>query len=91
MEYIIYLEKDLESYKDLTKNQLLELYRENDDEKARIVLAKRNHNLKGDIYYVNGFIANAKNHKAMFPDSTATTIEDMAKEYIASIETNKED
>ena len=46
--------------------------------------------LTGDVYVVNNIhIASLASHKAQFPDSTATTIEEAEAEYVAYMKESK--
>ena len=47
MEY--FYEEELKKYEGYTNEELKRLWKENDDENARIVLAKRNHSIKLDM------------------------------------------
>lgn len=87
MQY--FYEINLKSYETFSNQELLSQWRDNDDENARVVLAKRNHNLKGDVFLHKGFICNLKNHLEQNEDSTATTIEEAGAEFLANLEKEK--
>lgn len=84
MEY--FYENDLLQYEGYTNEELKRLWKENNDEKARIVLAKRNHSIKGDVFIHEGFIINLKTYLEQNPTSTATTIEEAGAEYLVMLE-----
>jgi hypothetical protein len=88
MQY--FYEKDLTSYKTLTNEQLLDLWKNYEDENARVALAKRNHNIKGDVFMHNGYITNLKTYLEQNENSVATTIEEAGAEYLAFLEAQEQ-
>lgn len=84
MQY--FYEKNLTSYESYTNEELIALWRNKGDEKARVVASKRLMYLTGDVFFHNGYIINLKKYLEQNPNSTATTIEEAGAEYIALIE-----
>ena len=86
---MIYKETDLTNYSHETEAELVNRMLSG-DEKARMALAKRKHMLAGDIYLIDGLLANLKQHKIEFPESTAQTIEEAYQEKLEKIREEKE-
>lgn len=84
MQY--FYDSTLTSYANYTNEQLLNLWRDHEDENARIALAKRNHNIKGDVFIHQGYITNLKSYLEQNPNSVATTIEEAGQEFLAILE-----
>ena len=79
----IFYEEDLKNYESYTNEQLLFLWQSERDERARIVLSKRNqHNMTGDVFIYKGNIYNLERYKALNAESTVTNIVDAEAEFI---------
>jgi hypothetical protein len=89
MNYETYTEAQLETEE---SDEILINKMRKGNELARMQLAYRKHMLYGDIYIIhpNELVADAKGHKLACPDSTATTIEEMAQERITQLQAEQE-
>ncbi|MBO5711904.1 MAG: hypothetical protein J6R47_03610 [Acholeplasmatales bacterium] len=88
MDY--FYEEELENYEHFTNEELLALWKNQQDQKARVVLAKRNHNIKGDFFVHQGYIINLEAFLQQNENSTARTIEEAGAEYLAQLEAQEQ-